>query len=225
MRKWAWVRLGTALLILAAVIAQLTVTASRAIDAGSPALGVTLVNFFSFFTIASNVSAAAVLALAAVRAIRSGPAAVRDSARLSLALACVTTYMAVTGVVYNLLLRGIELPQGTTVPWSNEVLHVVGPLMLVVDFVVARQRRLRWSAVGLIAVPPLLWLGYTLIRGPFVAMPPIAAPGWYPYPFLDPRIVEGGYAGVAAYVLAIALVTMAVGAAVVAIGRRRSVSD
>ena len=27
--------------------------------------------------------------------------------------------MLVTGVVYNLLLRSIELPQGTTVPWSS----------------------------------------------------------------------------------------------------------
>ena len=36
-----------------------------------------------------------------------------------------TTYMIVTGLVYNILLRGIELPQGSEpIPWSNETLHV-----------------------------------------------------------------------------------------------------
>jgi hypothetical protein len=42
---------------------------------------------------------------------------------------------------------------------------------------------------------PLAYLAYSLIRGPIV--------DWYPYPFLDPDEV-GGYAGVAAYCVAIA---------------------
>ena len=41
--------------------------------------------------------------------------------------------MVVTGVVYNLLLRGIVLDQGTTVPWSNEVMHLVGPAFMLLD--------------------------------------------------------------------------------------------
>ena len=43
----------------------------------------------------------------------------------------------VTGVVYNLLLRGVELPQGTTVEWSNEVLHVVACAYIVLDWFIA----------------------------------------------------------------------------------------
>jgi hypothetical protein len=36
-------------------------------------------------------------------------------------------------------------------------------------------------------IPPLVWIAYTMIRGPIA--------GWYPYPFLDPA--NGGYASVA----------------------------
>jgi hypothetical protein len=46
---------------------------------------------------------------------------------------------------------------------------------------------------------PLVWLGYTLVRGSIV--------GWYPYPFLNPA--NGGYGQVAATV-AVVLVASAV---------------
>ncbi len=42
---------------------------------------------------------------------------------------------------------------------------------------------------------PLVYVIYSLIRGPYV--------DWYPYPFLDPR--AGGYDGVAAYAAGIAI--------------------
>src|SRR5690606_29600106 len=62
-----------------------------------------------------------VLAVAAIWALTCGRDATREPRWLAVALSCVTTYMIITGIVYNLLLRGIELPQGSTVPWSNEV--------------------------------------------------------------------------------------------------------
>lgn len=144
-----------------------------------------------------------------------------------MALASVTAYMLVTGVVYNTLLRGIELPQGTTVLWANEVLHVVGPLVLLLDLLLAPGRRgLRWSAVGAVLVFPVVWVVYTLVRGPWVTNPVTGASSWYPYPFLDPgnpALQPGGYAGVAVYVVGIALLIGGVAAAVVAVGRRRAV--
>ena len=87
----------------------------------------------------------------------------------AVALACVTTYMLVTGVAYNTLLRGIELPQGTTVPCPNEVLHVIGPVFLLLDLLFGSSpTRLPWRSVLGILVFPLLWVAYTLIRGPLV---------------------------------------------------------
>jgi len=83
-------------------------------------------------------------------------------------LACVTTYMLVTGVVYNTLLRGIELPQGTTVPGSNEVLHVIGPVFLLLDLIFGSSpTRLQWrSVLGILVVEPRppARLGGTRIR-------------------------------------------------------------
>ena len=61
--------------------------------------------------------------------------------------ASVTSYMAVTGIVYNMLLRGVNVSEGSVLPWSNEVLHVVGPLLMVIDWLFApgRRRPIEWK--------------------------------------------------------------------------------
>jgi hypothetical protein len=129
--------------------------------------------------------------------------------------------MIVTGIVYNLLLRGIALPQGTTVPWSNEVLHVVGPLFLLADVFLAPHRRiLPWRAIGEIVIFPIAWAVYTMIRGPLTISPLTGEAGWYPYPFLDPNL-PGGYPSVVAYVAAIAIAIAIVALFVVWMTRRR----
>ncbi len=130
------------------------------------------------------------------------------------------------GVVYNLLLRGIELPQGSTVGWSNEVLHVVIPIIMLADVLFApRRRALGWGAVGIAAIFPIVWVIYTLIRANLVIAPATGKPYWYPYPFLDPR-QSGGFVGVSLYVLLIAAIIIGAAALVVWVGRRRAtVSD
>ena len=106
--------------------------------------------------------------------------------------------MIITGIVYNTLLRGIPLPQGTTVEWANEILHVVGPIILLADVLVgARVRSLGWRVVPIVLAFPIVWVVYTLVRGPLVTNPNTGAPYWYPYPFLDPNAQASGYAGVA----------------------------
>jgi hypothetical protein len=133
--------------------------------------------------------------------------------------------MIVTGVVYNLLLRGIELPQGSTVPWSNEVLHVVIPLFLLADVLFApRRRSLPWAALGAIVAFPIAWVGYTLVRANLITSPGTGDPYWYPYPFLNPHITPGGYLGVAAYIVGIAVAIIVVGAGVVWVSHRRAES-
>ncbi|PZU44541.1 MAG: hypothetical protein DI566_12260 [Microbacterium sp.] len=211
-----------AALIVAAVIAQLVVTISGAVEAGRD-VTTTAVNFFSFFTILSNVSAAVVLTWSAIDYFRH-PTAQPESAAVGTLLVCVTTYMIVTGVVYNLLLRQIELPQGTTVPWSNEVLHLVGPLFLLADLLLAfTRRRPAWKTVGIVAIFPIVWIAYTLIRGGLVTNPATGDPWWYPYPFLNPHVVAGGWAGVIAYSIGIAVALLAAATAIVAWNRRRGI--
>ncbi|MFD5214062.1 Pr6Pr family membrane protein [Microbacterium sp. NPDC058345] len=226
---WPYARLAAAVLGFAAIIAQLVRTLEVAVHATTPwggHLPTVAVNFFSFFTVLSNLGAAVALALGAIWAWTKGRDAAREPRWLAVTLCCVATYMIVTGIVYNLLLRGIELPQGSTVGWSNEVLHVVIPLFLLADVLFAPRRRpLPWSTVLVVAAFPIVWAVYTLVRANVVVSPARGTPYWYPYPFLDPHTTPGGYLGVAGYIIGIAIAIIAVGAAVVWVGRRRAASS
>jgi hypothetical protein len=224
-RIWPYLRLGAAALVAAAVIAQLERTISNALVAVPPATGhvpTVIANFLSFFTIQSNIASAVVLVIAVVWGWTKGRRATEESTGIAIALACVTTYMIVTGIVYNTLLRNVELPQGVTVPWSNEVLHVVIPLFMLVDlFFAPRRRALAWSIAWIIVIYPIVWVVYTLVRGPLITAPATGLPYWYPYPFLDPNL-QGGYVPVVLYVVVIAAATVAVGFLVIWTGRRRA---
>lgn len=205
--------------ITAAIVAQLMLSVSLWSEAGVN-LGVYVTNFFSFFTIESNALTVVVCLIGAVLLVtnRSG----EDPGWFTGVRAATATYMIVTGIVYNLLLRGIELPQGSTVPWSNEVLHVVGPIWMLLDWLLAPGRRpLNWKAIlGIIAFP-LVWVVYTLVRGPLTADPIRGVSYWYPYPFLNPNLSQNGYLSVAFYVILIAVVIGLTAAGVIWVSRRR----
>lgn len=220
---WNALRAALAVLIAAAVITQAVTTVGGAISGGRD-VGTTITNFFSFFTILSNVLTVVVMVWAVVWFFWRGRKDASPEPRaLAIALASVTTYMVITGIVYNTLLRGIQLPQGTTVPWSNEVLHVVGPLFLLVDlFVAPRRRWLGWGVIAAVLAFPLAWVVYTMVRGPLVTNPLTGAPYWYPYPFLDPHTATtGGYGGVVLYIVGIAVGIAVVAALVVWVSRMR----
>lgn len=205
------------LLTLAAAIAQLTTSVRSIGDRGGNVAGL-VANFFSFFTIDSNVLGVVVLGIGAVLLIvRKGD----DPGWFTGLRAASVTYLVTTGVVYNLLLRNISLAQGTTVGWSNEVLHVIAPAYLLIDWLFAPGRTpLRLRAVWGIAVFPILWAVYTLIRAPFAADPVSGKSPWYPYPFLNPQTSPNGYLSVAFYVVLIAVVILAAGYGIVWISRR-----
>ena len=218
---WSVLRIVVAAAIAAAVVAQLIRSVGISIDRGWP-VGATVVDFFSFFTIASNCGAMVALTIGGLIGLSRARV---DPHWFAVLLACVSTYMLITGLVYNLLLRGIPLPQGSTVPWSNEILHVWGPLFVLLDVLVAPKRRVApWSTLGAIVVFPVVWLGYTLVRGPLVHDFRTGADHWYPYPFLNPGLQAWGYGGVALYVLVIAAAVIGIGALVVLAARRLGTS-
>lgn len=217
-QAWAVLRLLVAAAGVAAIVGQLIRTVSISAGNGWP-LGLTVVDFFSFFTILSNVGAAVALTIGAFLILRGHRI---DPAWFATLLAAVSTYMLITGIVYNALLRGLPLPQGSTVPWSNEILHVWAPLFLLLDvFLGPLRRRLPWRALWAIIAFPLVWVTYTLIRGPLVTDFRTGNPWWYPYPFLNPNVQPWGYAGVALYVVGIAAGILLIAAGVIWVGRRR----
>ena len=160
--SYRWVIAG---LVLAAIVTQLVHTLGLK-PPGSA------VNFFSFFTIEANIIAAVVLVIGAI------PGREPTARWYDLVRGAAATYMSVTGVVYAVLLS--DLPSGTdsTIPWVNEVLHYLMPLVAFLDWlfvppkhVIRFRESLTWGAF------PLLYVIYSLIRG--------AATNWYPYPFLN----------------------------------------
>ncbi|MEZ5190309.1 MAG: Pr6Pr family membrane protein [Schumannella sp.] len=211
-------RLAGAALIIAAVVGQLLLSLRVWAEAGIQDPTVQLVSFFSFFTIDSNVLGAAAFLIGAVCAIRGRTEDCRWYAVLRV---CATAYMVTTGVVYNVLLRGIELPQGSTLPWANEVLHVVGPLLVLVDWLFAPGRlRLEWRALWAVVAFPIVWGVYTMVRGPLVHDAMTGNDYWYPYPFLNPNIAPEGYLSVAFYIVVIAIVIGSAGAGAIWVSRR-----
>lgn len=174
----ALLRVGFAALAAVAILVQMLDLAGKGT--------LNPVNFFSYFTIESNLIAVAALLLAA--ATWRGP----RSEAVDFVRGAATTYMTVTFVVFALLLADTDVD--TTIVWVDRVLHRVIPIVMVADWMLdppnARidlRRALWWLAY------PLAWVVYTMIRGAIV--------GTYPYPFLDPA--NGGYGAVLAYSVAI----------------------
>ena len=167
-------------------------------------LGLNLTHFFSYYTNLSNLLAGVVL-------LWSAWAAPGQQALAVWRLMAVIN-MTIVGVVFTALLR--NLPLGALLPWVNFVLHYLMPCVMVIDWLLWPPRqRLKRSALAACLPFPLLYLGYTLLRG--------GAYGWYPYPFLNPA-KAGGYGGVTAYALAITVLFLIVGFALLAVANRRS---
>ena len=140
-------------------------------------------NFFSFFTIESNILAIIVFLVSAFYVFAN-----KKSRKLDFIRGAATFYMVVTGIVFSVLLSGIEGVDLTAVPWDNVVLHYIIPIAIALDWIMdAPSRRVSFSKGLLWLTFPIAYLVYSLIRGPIV--------GFYPYPFLDPA--HGGYGQVA----------------------------
>jgi hypothetical protein len=147
------------------------------------------VNFFSYFTIQSNLIAIAALVLPAVAML---VARGTEPRRFDMLRGGAVVYMTVTGVVYGLLLSGTDVD--TALSWVNDVVHRLMPIVIVIDWLldpppvrIELRRSLVW------VVYPVAWIAYTMVRGALVT--------WYPYPFLDPA--PNGYGPVIVTILVI----------------------
>ncbi|HET6747371.1 MAG TPA: Pr6Pr family membrane protein [Candidatus Saccharimonadales bacterium] len=166
----SWVRIGFGALGIAAIVTQLYTSILN---------GKNIANFFSFFTIESNILASIlflVLGILGLKGIRQKSDLIRGA---------ITLYMTMTGIIYVLLLSGspnLEL----TLPWVNMTLHYILPVAILVDWLVTPPARaitykkaLSWISF------PIAYVAYSFIRGAIIS--------WYPYPFLDPGQSGWGY--------------------------------
>lgn len=135
--------------------------------------GFNATNFFSYFTVLSNIGAIIVLGALFLR-----PDLLADRRFVNFRGA-ITLYMAVTGIVYNVLLAPAAANVGIDQEWTNSVVHVIGPIVIIVDWFLDRAP-LRPTVVETSSwlIFPAVYLVYSMIRGPMA--------DWYPYPFMDP---------------------------------------
>ena len=164
-----------------------------------------VITYFSFFTILTNLLVALVFTAAALCARAAwGQWVLRPSVQASAAV-----YIAIVGIVYQLLLRHLWNPQGAQ--WVADVLlHSIIPVGYVLYWwLFAPRDELSWkNAIGWLVYPGA-YLVYTLARG--------AVSGLYPYPFVD--VTTLGYGGVLARAAGLMLVFLGMGLLIVAIAR------
>lgn len=198
-------RLGISVAVVAAIAAQVQFLADADL--------LKTVNFFSFFTIDSNILAA--LVFVGLEFDRSSP--VGWMARRCRGAA--TLYMTMTGIIYAVLLAPIAADVSTQLDWVNAVLHIIVPIWAIVDWVTDppspapdRRAALWWLSF------PIVWLGYTVVRGSIVDS--------YPYPFIDPRDdVDHAAGSWPAVIITTAILTaavVAIGLGLARLARRRS---
>lgn len=133
------------------------------------------VNFFSYFTIQSNIFVALIATywLFAKKETNNVYMRIFEFGTL--------VNITVTGIVYGVILAGIWQPQGLDLI-ADTLLHYVVPLLFVVNWFVFR-RKIGWdNRIALTwLLYPLLYFVYSLIRGRVTS--------WYPYPFIDESIL------------------------------------
>ncbi|WP_378732084.1 Pr6Pr family membrane protein [Nocardia brasiliensis] len=160
-------------------------------------------NYFSFFTIQSNVLAVLVLLI--------GGLLDPQDRRWQVVRGATALYLLITGVVYAVLLANIDVM--LTDRWINDVLHRAMPIVLVADWVLVPARHRVTLSPRLVArwlIYPVIYGVYTLIRGPIV--------DWYPYPFLDPR--HQGYISLAIGLIVLTAVFTLLAVAIATVGGR-----
>ena len=142
----------------------------------------TIVRFFGFFTILSNILVALCCTLMVMPASK-----LRNFFSRATTLTAICVYITIVGIVYNVILRFTWNPQGLQFV-VDETLHTFIPLAFVAYWLIfVPKDGLHWRDIPYWLMYPAAYLFYTLIRGSLT--------GYYPYPFLD--IGELGYDRVA----------------------------
>lgn len=199
-RIWAAV---TAAVVVGGIAIQLAVTANGH-EGFFPDNPDRVFNVFAYFTIQSNLLLGGTTLMLALQPDRPQSTLFR-TLRLN-GMLCI----AVTGIVYHLVLAGQDDPQGWAAV-SNFLLHTAAPVIGVLGWLLfgprgfTDRRIVAWSIVY-----PLLWLVFTLVRGEFV--------GFYPYPFVD--VDEHGYGRVLLNCLLVAILFLALAAGASYLDRR-----
>jgi hypothetical protein len=139
--------------------------------------GATVVQFFSYFTILTNIAVALYSTISLLAPLSSAGHWIKK-ASVSTALA---VYILIVGAVYNTILRFLWSPVGLQ-KLVDELLHTIIPSVFFIYWILfVWKTSLRWKHIPYWLAYPLVYLAYILVRGSITNI--------YPYPFLDVTIL------------------------------------
>jgi hypothetical protein len=217
-RREAWfVAAAIAVLGCYGLLLQFYVIIDTARAAGVP-VETAVVNYFSYFTISTNLLMTLVLTFS----LWKQRSHLSNFCALPTVQTAVAVYMAIVGIVYSLVLRNLWAPEGLQ-KIADIVLHDATPVLYVLYwllFVGKHKERdkdkdkdwLRFSDVPAWLWYPTIYLAYSMIRGAFT--------GRYLYPFMD--VGSLGYPRVALNIVVLVAAFLAMSLLFVAINRWRS---
>lgn len=167
--------------------------------------------YFAYFSIQTSLIVAAALVWTGVSSLQGRA---NSKAQYIARMSSTACYILVS-LAYNLLLRGTANdPRDGNYDWPvlpNEIIHVWAPLAVTLGWLIFQDAgRIRFRAALWVAVYPLAWLTFSVIRG--------LATGWWPYWFIDPS-GAGGVAGMFTYIGAITVFLISLGFILIALSR------
>lgn len=173
---------------LAGLILQFCITIPASMEAGRSLTG-SIVFYFSFFTILTNIGAVLVYtSLLSPTGYAWLPAFAGPRMRTVVAVSTTLVF-----IVYATVLARLWQPQGLFL-LCDVLLHYVTPVLFVLWWLIeGADGRTRWSDISWWVLYPVAYLVYVLARAPLA--------GEVPYPFLD--VAKNGPASVALSALAI----------------------
>ncbi|TRW97104.1 Pr6Pr family membrane protein [Flavobacterium gawalongense] len=168
----------------------------------------TIVRFFSFFTIQSNILVALCFTFLWLKPKSKWGLFFSKPKNAT----GITLYIIIVGLVYNAILRFLWAPSGSQ-KVVDELLHLVIPVLVFVFWIVfVPKKELEFKNIFPWLIFPSVYLVYTLIRGAFF--------GFYPYPFID--VILLGYSQVLINSFYMVLAFLFIGALLIAFGTIRS---
>lgn len=159
--------------------------------------------YFAYFSIVSAIVAGLFLITTSLGLLLK----LEDTKWVEIARLSLTVAMVVVGVVYHLLLADVanDVRDGDYVwpVFPNEMIHTYAPILIVIDYLLSiKAFRIRLRAALWVAVFPLVWLVFSVVRGSIT--------NWWPYWFINPN-GEGGVVGVMTYLVAITALFLVLG--------------
>lgn len=131
----------------------------------------TIIRFFSFFTILTNMLVA--IYFTCIVFIKNQKKSINRPGFLT----AITIYIVMVGAVYQIALRHVWHPQGLQIV-VDELLHTFIPMFVIIFWwMYEPTKTVKYSQIIKWAIYPLAYLIYILVRGSFS--------NFYPYPFID----------------------------------------